>query len=48
MDADLFTCWPPGPLERENEVVPLGRLSMENVSRHVLASVSSSGSKSVS
>lgn len=42
--TDLFTCWPPGPLDRANVVVPLGRVSSFRLCRHFLASDKSAGS----
>lgn len=42
--TDLFTCWPPGPLDRANVVVPLGRVSSLRFCRHFLASDKSAGS----
>ncbi len=46
--TNLFTCCPPGPLDREKEVLPSGKLLSWNERRHVLASASCSGSKDAS
>lgn len=42
--TDLFTCWPPGPLDRANVVLPLGSVSSFRLCRHFLASDKSAGS----
>lgn len=46
--TDLLTCCPPGPLERANTVVPLGREASLTLSRHFLASDKSAGSSEAS
>lgn len=43
--TDLFTCCPPGPLDRANVVLPLGSESSLTLWRHFLASDKSAGSR---
>lgn len=43
-NTNLFTCWPPGPLDREKTVLPLGIESAPNFFAHSRASARSAGS----